>query len=126
MQEYDQLKKELEENFEENKKIMIKNIFLILPRKAKKRFIKTLIMSFFLPALELLSLGLIIPIIYFVINPENELLIKIISFFKLNLNDTSTENIYNYLIISLIFIFIIKTIYLSYFHKISTGFQKKY
>ena len=54
-------------------------------------------MSFFSSALELLSLGLIIPIIYFVINPENELLIKITSFLKLNFNDTSAENIYNYL-----------------------------
>ena len=105
---------------------MIKNIFLILPKKAKKRFIKTLIMSFFSSALELLSLGLIIPIIYFVINPENELLIQIISFFKFNLNGTSTENIYNYLIISLILIFILKTIYLSYFTKYQQVFKKKY
>lgn len=103
---------------------MIKNIFLILPKKAKKRFIKTLIMSFFSSALELLSLGLIIPIIYFVINPENELLIQIISFFKFNLNGTSTENIYNYLIISLILIFILKTIYLSYFTKYQQVFKR--
>ena len=95
-----------------------------MPKKAKKRFIKTLIMSFFSSALELLSLGLIIPIIYFVINPENELLIQIISFFKLNLNGTSTENIYNYLIISLILIFILKTIYLSYFTKYQQVFKR--
>ena len=50
-------------------------------------------MSFFSSALELLSLGLIIPIIYFVINPENELLIKITSFLKLNFNDC--ENLIN-------------------------------
>ena len=81
-------------------------------------------MSFFSSALELLSLGLIIPIIFFVINPENELLIKITSFLKLNFNDTSTENIYNYLIISLIFIFIIKTIYLSFFTKYQQVFKR--
>ena len=81
-------------------------------------------MSFFSSALELLSLGLIIPIIYFVINPENELLIKITSFLKLNFNDTSTENIYIYIIISLIFIFIIKTIYLSFFTKYQQVFKR--
>ena len=102
---------------------MFKNIFIILPKKAKIRFIKTLILSFFSSVLELLSLGLIIPIIYVVINPENELLVKIISFLKLKL-DFSTENIHNYLISSLIVIFILKTVFLSFFAKYQQVFKR--
>tara|TARA_Y200000002_G_scaffold345642_1_gene319686 strand:- start:502 stop:2211 length:1710 start_codon:yes stop_codon:yes gene_type:complete len=102
---------------------MFKNIFLILPKKAKIRFIKTLILSFFSSVLELLSLGLIIPIIYVVINPENELLVQIISFLKIKFN-FSTENINDYLIASLIVIFILKTIFLSFFAKYQQVFKR--
>ena len=103
---------------------MFKNIFQILPRKSRVRFTKTLIMSFFSSALELLSLGLIIPIIYFVINPENIFLVNLISYIKLNFKNISTDQIYEYLIISLIFIFVFKTIYLCYFLKYQHVFKR--
>ena len=50
---------------------MINLILKILPHKAKKRLFKTLVLSFFSSGLELLSLGLIIPIIYIIVNPNN-------------------------------------------------------
>jgi ATP-binding cassette, subfamily B, bacterial PglK len=103
---------------------MMNHIFKLLPKKSKKRFTKTIIMSFFSSGLELLSLSLIIPIIYFVINPDNELLSKIISFLKLNFQGISNDNIYNYLIISLISIFIIKTVFISYFVKYQHVFKR--
>lgn len=104
--------------------LMIKNIFLILPKKAKARFIKTLIVSFFSSIFELLSLGLIIPIIYFVLNPENESLLKIISFLKSNLNNISVEKIHYFLISIFIIIFIFKTIFLSFFAKYQQVFKR--
>ena len=92
---------------------MINLILKILPHKAKKRLFKTLVLSFFSSGLELLSLGLIIPIIYIVVNPNNELILKIDEY--LNLNNSFNLNIYYLLIGFLILIFIIKTIYLSFF-----------
>jgi len=103
---------------------MFKNIFKILPRKSRVRFTKTLIMSFFSSALELLSLGLIIPIIYFVINPENVFLVNLTSFINLNFKNISSNQIYEYLIISLIFVFVFKTIYLCYFLKYQHVFKR--
>lgn len=99
---------------------MFKEIFLILPLKAKKRFIKTLFMSFFSSILELLSLGLIIPIIYFIIDPNNDIFNKIHSFLKF----IPTENFHLYLIFSLIFIFIFKTLFLSYFAMYQNNFRR--
>ena len=77
----------------------------ILPVKSKNRFYKTICMSFFASLLELLSLGLIIPIIYFVVNPENELLIKIKLILESYSIDLSNYQLYNLLIIILIAIF---------------------
>ena len=92
---------------------MINLILKILPHKAKKRLFKTLVLSFFSSGLELLSLSLIIPIIYIVVNPNNELILKINEY--LNLNNFFNLNTYYLLIGFLILIFIIKTIYLSFF-----------
>ena len=71
---------------------MINLILKILPHKAKKRLFKTLVLSFFSSGLELLSLSLIIPIIYIVVNPNNELILKIDEY--LNLNNSFNLNIY--------------------------------
>lgn len=92
---------------------MINLILKILPHKAKKRLFKTLVLSFFSSGLELLSLSLIIPIIYIIVNPSNELILKINEY--LNLNNFFNLNTYYLLIGFLILIFIIKTIYLSFF-----------
>ncbi len=92
---------------------MIDLILKILPRKAKKRLVKTLVLSFFSSGLELLSLSLIIPIIYIVINPNNELILRINEY--LNLSNFLNVNTYYLLTSLLILIFIIKTIYLSFF-----------
>lgn len=81
-------------------------------------------MSIFASVLELLSLGLMIPIIYFIVNPNNDSLQKIISFFKINLNEISLDELYSFFIISLIFVFFLKTIYLSYFTKYQLIFKR--
>ena len=58
---------------------MFKEIFLILPLKAKKDSLRHYL-CLFSSILELLSLGLIIPIIYFIIDPNNDIFNKIHSF----------------------------------------------
>jgi len=96
----------------------------ILPVKSKNRFYKTICMSFFASSLELLSLGLIIPIIYFVVNPENELLIKIKLILESYSIDLTNNQLYNLLIIILIAIFFFKTFYLSFFTNYQLVFKR--
>tara|TARA_B110000211_G_scaffold234616_2_gene305155 strand:- start:644 stop:2353 length:1710 start_codon:yes stop_codon:yes gene_type:complete len=103
---------------------MLKKTLEILPKKSRKRFYKTLVLSFCASTLELLSLSLIVPIIYFIVNPENKLLVQIVSFIKVNFNKTSTEEIYNLLIIALIVIFLLKTFYLSFFIRYQLIFKR--
>ena len=103
---------------------MLNKSLRILPEKNKVRFIKSILMSVFASILELVSLGLIIPIIYSIINPKNEILNRLNEFFKKISFEIDSTEILNILILSLVVIFIIKTLYLSFFTKYILVFKR--
>ena len=101
---------------------MLNDLSAILERKEKKYFVIITLMMTVAGLLEVISLGILIPFISFLINPEaitaNSYLVKYIP--KLALLD-----FYSLLIFFLFFVFIIffiKALYLTFYHYIKNKF----
>ena len=101
---------------------MIKYFSLIISllNKAQKiDLLKIFFLILIAMFLETFSISLVIPLITSIVNPESILLKKIISFTDL---DPNKNNIIMYAAIAFTFIFLIKTLFLIYFHWKRTKF----
>ena len=101
---------------------MIKYFFLIislLNKSQKNDLLKIFFLILIATLLETFSISLVIPLITSIVNPESILLKRIISFTYLDLNK---DNLIIYATMLFTFVFLIKTLFLIYFHWKRTKF----
>ncbi len=88
---------------------MFSNIFSLLTFKEKRKFYLLLIFVLVSMLLEMISIGLLIPILSFFINPEK------LSIYLINYNITIDESFIFLGVLFIIFIFFVKNLFLSFF-----------
>lgn len=88
---------------------MFSNIFSLLTFKEKRKFYLLLIFVLVSMLLEMISIGLLIPILSFFINPEK------LSSYLINYDITIDENFIFFGVLFIIFIFFAKNLFLSFF-----------
>lgn len=83
-----------------------KKLDFVLDRKSKNLVIKSIFLNLFTSFLELLSIGILIPLFYSILSEESELITKL-----KNIHPFISNNFFEFIILSVFFIYLVKLIF---------------